>query len=428
MTIHALDLVSWDGADPERPIAVVDVACSAGHVHPGARPRPRRAARQRGLPRGADPDGVAGRSRSTTRRAARRRPRRRRRGPRRPPAAPPAARHGARRVPGRHADRRRGRRPSLAASSSARRAACPDPAEHYRLRDADGTLVAIASATGGRLAPDKVFVAPARPRPPRRSPDAGMDVVEGIDALAPDARSASSSSSACSTGCTSATPTCSSTSSREAAAARRAADRHHLRPPPRRDPRSGTAPPLLLDPDERLERLDGGRRRGDRRPAFRRRPAPDAVRRLRRARSARGSTLRGFLMTPDAAFGYERRGTPAAPAPSSARATGSRSWSSRRSPSTARTSGARRSGPRSRRATSPAAARLLGRPVTISGAVGERVDGRSRARVRPAGRAAARRRLRGHWSVAPRSHCGSSGGDAHLVGAAPGRGRADRRS
>ena len=30
VTIHGLDLVSWDGADADRPIAVVDVACSAG--------------------------------------------------------------------------------------------------------------------------------------------------------------------------------------------------------------------------------------------------------------------------------------------------------------------------------------------------------------------------------------------------------------
>ena len=28
--IHAFDLVEWDDADPARPIAVVDVACSAG--------------------------------------------------------------------------------------------------------------------------------------------------------------------------------------------------------------------------------------------------------------------------------------------------------------------------------------------------------------------------------------------------------------
>ena len=30
VTIHRLDLVEWDGADPARPIAIVDVECSAG--------------------------------------------------------------------------------------------------------------------------------------------------------------------------------------------------------------------------------------------------------------------------------------------------------------------------------------------------------------------------------------------------------------
>jgi hypothetical protein len=40
------------------------------------------------------------------------------------------------------------------------------PADHYRLQDEAGSLVAIATATGGRLAPDKVFVAPiAAPAP-----------------------------------------------------------------------------------------------------------------------------------------------------------------------------------------------------------------------------------------------------------------------
>jgi tRNA pseudouridine55 synthase len=30
VTIHALEMTSWDGTDPERPVAVVDVECSAG--------------------------------------------------------------------------------------------------------------------------------------------------------------------------------------------------------------------------------------------------------------------------------------------------------------------------------------------------------------------------------------------------------------
>ena len=39
-------------------------------------------------------------------------------------------------------------------------AGLPTAADHYRLQDPGGTLVAIASATAGRLAPDKVFVTP----------------------------------------------------------------------------------------------------------------------------------------------------------------------------------------------------------------------------------------------------------------------------
>lgn len=73
---------------------------------------------------------------------------------------------------------------------------------------------------------------------------------------------------------------------------------------------AGAAPPLLCDPDERLARLD---RDGvavtivehfDER--LRRTPYDAFVARIR-SRTA----LAGFLMTPDAAFGHERRGTPA---------------------------------------------------------------------------------------------------------------------
>ena len=42
----------------------------------------------------------------------------------------------------------------------------PEGAEHYRLRGPNGDLVAIASATAGRLAPDKVFVAPTHAAAP----------------------------------------------------------------------------------------------------------------------------------------------------------------------------------------------------------------------------------------------------------------------
>jgi tRNA pseudouridine55 synthase len=41
----------------------------------------------------------------------------------------------------------------------------PAPAAHYRLRGPNGALVAIATSTAGRLAPDKVFVVPAAVQP-----------------------------------------------------------------------------------------------------------------------------------------------------------------------------------------------------------------------------------------------------------------------
>lgn len=40
-----------------------------------------------------------------------------------------------------------------------------EPADHYRLQDPGGVLVAIATATAGRLAPDKVFVSPNQTTP-----------------------------------------------------------------------------------------------------------------------------------------------------------------------------------------------------------------------------------------------------------------------
>lgn len=72
---------------------------------------------------------------------------------------------------------------------------------------------------------------------------------------------------------------------------------------------TGSAPPLLIDPDERVVRLA---RAGvevtvvqhfD--AALRSTPYDVFVDRL-----AAHAELRGFLMTPDAAFGFERRGTP----------------------------------------------------------------------------------------------------------------------
>ncbi len=71
----------------------------------------------------------------------------------------------------------------------------------------------------------------------------------------------------------------------------------------------GAAPPLLLHPDERLERLAAAGvavtvvQHFD--EAVRRTPFDEFVGRIRS-----GVDIAGFLMTPDAAFGFERRGTP----------------------------------------------------------------------------------------------------------------------
>jgi riboflavin kinase / FMN adenylyltransferase len=74
---------------------------------------------------------------------------------------------------------------------------------------------------------------------------------------------------------------------------------------------TGSAPPLLIHPDERLERLDDAgvavtvvQHFDD---AVRRTPYDAFV-----ATIQAGTSLAGLLMTPDAAFGFERRGTPEA--------------------------------------------------------------------------------------------------------------------
>lgn len=72
---------------------------------------------------------------------------------------------------------------------------------------------------------------------------------------------------------------------------------------------TGTAPPLLCDPQERLERLEAGGvavtivQHFDQ--ALRETPYEAFVRRI-----VDSVELAGFLMTPESAFGFERRGTP----------------------------------------------------------------------------------------------------------------------
>lgn len=74
---------------------------------------------------------------------------------------------------------------------------------------------------------------------------------------------------------------------------------------------TGSAPPLLIDPDERLSLLAGAgvdvtvvQHFDD---TVRRIPYDGFIDMIRA-----GTQLSGLLMTPDAAFGYERRGTPGA--------------------------------------------------------------------------------------------------------------------
>jgi riboflavin kinase / FMN adenylyltransferase len=138
----------------------------------------------------------------------------------------------------------------------------------------------------------------------------------------------------------------------------------------------GKAPPLLLDPGERLERLEAAGvavtvvQHFDQ--ALRQTPYDAFVERIR-ARV----TLSGILMTPDAAFGFERRGTPTTLAELGARdgfevvvvPTFDLDGQEVRS-STIREAVA--SG------DLETAARLLGRPVSLTGSTDFAVDGRTR--------------------------------------------------
>lgn len=163
VTIDALDMVSWDETDPARPIAVIDVACSAGTYI-------RALARDLGQSLGG-----AAYLGALTRTAS---------GPftidtaisldeiRTAASESPTgllpllltldtgldAFPVVTLTPGELAAIARGQfiRPA---------GGLPGPADHYRLLDSAGTLVAIASGAGGRLAPDKVFIAPPTASP-----------------------------------------------------------------------------------------------------------------------------------------------------------------------------------------------------------------------------------------------------------------------
>ena len=163
VTIHSLDLEVWDGTDPERPIAVLGVTCSAGTYV-------RALARDLG-----ESLGSAAYLGALTRTAS---------GPFTIEAATPLDEFRAA-----AAESPAGLLPfllpldtgldafpvvtltqdELAAVAKGQfirpAGGLPGPADHYRLIGPDATLVAIASAAAGRLAPDKVFVSPATAAP-----------------------------------------------------------------------------------------------------------------------------------------------------------------------------------------------------------------------------------------------------------------------
>lgn len=139
---------------------------------------------------------------------------------------------------------------------------------------------------------------------------------------------------------------------------------------------TGVAPPLLLDPEERLERLAAA---GVEITVVQ--PFNEALRRTTYdefvARIRAGVRLTGFLVTPDTAFGFERRGTPAA-----LTALGERDGFDVVVVPTFSLDGreVRSSAIRDAIVAGdlPTAARLLGRPITLRGSIDGATDGRSR--------------------------------------------------
>jgi tRNA pseudouridine55 synthase len=159
VTIHELTMLEWDGSDPDRPIAILDVTCSAGTYI-------RALARDLG-----ETLGSAAYLGSLVRTAS---------GPFQleDAVALDAVRDAAAAGPEgllpllRPIDTGLDAFPDVALTAEetlavargqfvSPAAGLPGPSDHYRLRGPDGALVAIATSSGGRLAPDKVFVSPA---------------------------------------------------------------------------------------------------------------------------------------------------------------------------------------------------------------------------------------------------------------------------
>ena len=159
VTIHALTMIDWDGSEPDRPIAILDVACSAGtYVRALARDLGERLGSAAYL--GALRRTAAGQFAETDAHSL--------------DAVRTAAGSGSAELEAllRPVDTGLDRFPEVPLSPAEvdavargqfiRPAAGFRPgAERYRLRTPDGTLAALAiPIDGGRLAPDKVLVTP----------------------------------------------------------------------------------------------------------------------------------------------------------------------------------------------------------------------------------------------------------------------------
>ena len=158
VTIHELTIVSWDDTDPARPVAVLDVQCSAGTYI-------RALARDLGQALGSTAYlGALTRTASGSFRLE-------------DATALDEIRSAAADGPSglapflRPVDAGLDHLPEISLTDPEVRAIAkgqfvrpangiPAAADHYRLRSPDGALVGIASAAGSRLAPDKVFVSP----------------------------------------------------------------------------------------------------------------------------------------------------------------------------------------------------------------------------------------------------------------------------
>ena len=232
-TIHALDARRRGTTrDPDRPIAILDVACSAGtYVRALARDLGERLGSAR-LPRRAAADGSG-----PVRLEARCAPARRRSAPRRADgpepliAAAPPDRHGPGALPRRRADARRDRRGRPRPVRPARRRASRPARSAIDCGRRTATLAAVAIEAPGRPAgPGQGPVVPRTPgrRPPPAARGRDGRRHRGRRAAAPST-GRSSRSSASSTACIAATPTCSTTSSAKRARPRRPPDRHHVR-------------------------------------------------------------------------------------------------------------------------------------------------------------------------------------------------------